>query len=212
MEFGVPFSDPVADGPVIQAATEAALRKGADPPACFHVMKRVHAPKMILTYYNIIYKMGEDAFAERARDAGVSAILAADLPVDEAAGLEEACAKRGIETVFIVAPNTGEKRIREIAGHTTGFLYLMAHFGVTGAKTSVGKITLEAVRRVRKVTDVPVCVGFGISKEEHTRALREAGAHGAIVGSAFVKLLQQGKGVGELERLAKQLKRGCLSS
>ncbi len=229
LELGVPFSDPVADGPAIQAASQKALANGANPKKCFEVMKKLSAtfselefeqrdnfntmkklrntharvPLMILTYYNLLYKMGVEKFVREAAEAGVNAILAADLPIEEAGDFEKACRKHGVATVFIVAPNTPDERVKQIAEHTTGFVYLMAHFGVTGEKKQLADSTVQTVKRVKSLVRVPVCVGFGISSEEHVRKLAEAGADGVIVGSAFVKAVNEGRNAGELARKLK---------
>jgi len=215
IEFGIPFTDPIADGPTIQAATQAALAKGANPERCLRAIKEsgVKAPALILTYYNLIYRMGLEKFAARAGEAGVGALLSADLPIEESAQFERACEKHGLRTCFIVAPNTPSARIREIAGHTTGFLYLMAHYGVTGARESLEDITVEAVKRVKAAApSTPVCVGFGISRRAHVEALRKAGADGAVVGSAFIRLAlgqkDEKKWLKEVETLARKLKGG----
>ncbi|MBI5158758.1 tryptophan synthase subunit alpha [Candidatus Micrarchaeota archaeon] len=209
LEVGIPFSDPIADGPTIQAASQQALANGANPKKCFEAVRKLNAsvPVMILTYYNLLYKMGVENFVSEAKKAGVSAILAADLPIEEASEFEKACAKHNVATVFIIAPNTSSERVKKIALHTTGFLYLMAHFGVTGEKDNVEDLTIQAVKRVKKATNTPVCVGFGISKEEHARKLAEAGADGVIVGSAFVKASRAGESI---EALARKLKHATL--
>lgn len=209
LEVGVPFSDPIADGPTIQEASQQALAHGTTPAKCFDAVRKINAsvPVMILTYYNLLYKMEVEKFVSEAKKSGVSAILAADLPIEEAGEFEKACTKHGVATVFIVAPNTSSDRVKKIALHTTGFLYLMAHFGVTGEKDKVEELTIQAVKRIKKATSVPVCVGFGISKEEHARTLAQAGADGVIVGSAFVKASRAGESV---EQLARKLKNATL--
>lgn len=215
VELGIPFTDPIADGPVIQAASQKAIEQGVTPSSALNAIQkmRLEKPSMILTYYNVIFKMGLEKFASRAKAAGVQAVLAADLPIEESAAFEKACAEKGVKTVFTIAPNTGGERIAKIASHTTGFLYLMAHYGVTGAKDSLQSLTVDAVKRAKKAApDVPVCVGFGISRRQHAEALRKAGADGAIVGSAFIKpALEEKKEsawLSKIERLAKELKEG----
>ncbi len=206
LELGIPFSDPLADGPVIQAASQAAIKRGATVRRCLGVVRKVRSahpsvPIVLLTYYNLIFRYGVRKFARDAASAGATAVLAADLPLEEAGELRAACRATGLETVFIIAPNTPGARIRKIAAATTGFLYLMAHFGVTGVKASLVDLTLSAVRRARKYSGgKPVCVGFGISKRAHVRLLRDAGASGAIVGSAFVKVAGRPSSVAKLAR------------
>lgn len=211
LELGVPFSDPIADGPVIQEASMKSLANGATPGLCFEQISKISskAPKMILTYYNLLYKRGVDTFVSDAAAAGVSAILAADLPIEEAGDFEKACREHDVATVFLAAPNTSLERFKKIAAHTTGFIYLMAHFGTTGTQDDVQQITLDAIHKFKLASSVPLGIGFGISKKEHVKKLAAAGADLAIVGSAFVKavsgkktLLEQEKA---LELMAREL-------
>jgi tryptophan synthase alpha chain len=215
IEIGVPFTDPIADGPVIQEASHRAIEQGITPLKALESIgkMKLKKPVMILTYYNIIFKMGVEKFVSKARAAGVQAILAADLPIEEAGQLEKACADKKVKTVFTIAPNTSQERVRQIAGHTSAFLYLMAHYGVTGAKEDVESATLKAVKKAREAApETPVCVGFGVSKKRHVEALKKAGADGAIVGSAFVKLAlhekNERKWLAQVEKLARELKQG----
>ncbi|MFH1286086.1 MAG: tryptophan synthase subunit alpha [Candidatus Micrarchaeota archaeon] len=211
LELGVPFSDPIADGPTIQSASQLALENGATPEKCLRTLSELrplNKELVILTYYNLIYHAGVENFVKRAKEAGVSTILAADLTIEEAREFENACSKHGVKTAFIIAPNTPDARVREIAKHTTGFLYLVAHFGVTGAKSSLEALTLETIARVKKLTSKPIYIGFGISKPEHARALAHAGADGVIVGSAFVKLIQESKTTEEACAKVQKLARG----
>ncbi len=213
LEVGIPFSDPMADGPTIQAASNKALERGATPEKCLETISKIHqkhpeAPIVVLTYYNLIYRMGVEEFVKRAKQAGVSAILAADLSIEESSEFGEACKKHGIGTVFIVAPNTPGERINEISEHTTSFIYLMARYGITGAKKELGEITFNAIKKLKKETDLPVCVGFGISSPEHVKAVWEAGADCAIVGSAFINQIGEDaeKSSQKLAELSRELK------
>jgi len=216
LELGIPFSDPIADGPVIEAASLKAIEGGANVGACFSVMREVKkkhpsVPIVILTYYNIIYHHGIEKFAKEAAAAGVDAVLAADLTIEEAGEFEASCKKHGIKTVFIVALNTPDERVKEIAKHTTGFIYFMAHFGVTGTKEKVEDRTVSEIRRVKKLLpNTPLAVGFGISSGEHARIVASAGAQGVIVGSAYVKLIGNGlaDSCAKISSLSKELKKG----
>ncbi|MBI4399774.1 tryptophan synthase subunit alpha [Candidatus Micrarchaeota archaeon] len=212
VELGIPFSDPIADGPVIQYSSQKSLESGTNTDRCFSVIKnlRVNKPVILLTYYNIIYSFGITEFVKKAKKCGTWGILVADLPIDEAKEFVKACRKYRVKTIFIVAPNTSKNRIRKIASKTTGFLYLMAHFGVTGTKDNVEILTLKAVKKIRSITKVPVCVGFGISKGEHVASLTKAGANGAIVGSAYIKRIKESRNLNQMKKklmeLAQELK------
>lgn len=214
LELGIPFSDPVADGPTIQAASHAALEAGMNTDKAFEVIRRVReqtdVPIVILTYYNLLYKRGVERFVADAKEAGADAVLAADLQIDEAHEFEAACRKHGIGAVFVAAPNTPDARAAEIAKRCTGFLYLMALFGVTGARGDVKRETIEATRRVKALSKAPVCVGFGVSKREHVAAIARAGADGVIVGSAYIDEIAKHGAQAEaaLERKARELKEG----
>lgn len=195
IEVGIPFSDPMADGPVIQRAHAEALARGVTPggilEALGEVKGRVKVPLILMTYYNPVFRMGEDTFARRAKEAGVSGVIIPDLPPEEASGWIEASREAGLETIFLVAPNTPPSRVTKIAEVTTGFLYYLSLKGVTGSRIR----DLEEVRRrvleIRGMTDLPVCVGFGIREGWEARALAET-ADGIIVGSALLHRLQGG--------------------
>jgi tryptophan synthase alpha chain len=194
LEVGVPFSDPLADGPVIQRATERALAGGTTLP---HVLDLVgglraelRAPIVIFSYANPILRMGAERFADRAADAGVDGVLTLDLPIEEAHDFRGLMAQRGIDTIFLLSPTTSEERIRKAAALGSGFLYAISRLGVTGAREQLETGARETVGRIRAVTDLPVALGFGISKPEH---VREVGrwADAAVVGSALVNVIAE---------------------
>ncbi len=196
LELGLPFSDPIADGPTIQAADIRALKNGMNTDRAFDLLKEIRryndkAPIGLLVYGNLILQRGIETFYSDAAKAGVNSILAADIPIEEADDYIQAAEKNGIDTVFIISPLTSEERIKKIAGKTTGFIYAVSRLGVTGAKSTLQNSTLELVKRIKKFSDKPLCVGFGISKPEHAQAVINAGADGAIVGSAIVDLIAQ---------------------
>ncbi len=214
MELGIPFSDPIADGPTIQAAIDRALKAGINTDSCFEIVeelrgKGIDVPFVFMTYYNIVLQYGEERFVKRCSEAGVDGILVSDLPVEEAESLLKICRKYNVDFIFLIAPTTTEERIEKILKKASGFIYLVSLLGTTGARESLQEETIEKTKWALKyVKKLPLAVGFGISKPEHVRAIIEAKAQGVVVGSAFVKLIGE-KGIGakeELERLSRELK------
>ena len=193
LELGIGFSDPIADGPSIQAADLRALNAGMTVDRCFGLIEEIRGfsdvPIGLLVYYNLLLRRGVARFCRQAGRAGVDGILAADVPIEEAGPVLEGCRSSGIDPIFMVTPTTTDERLRKILAHADGFLYLVALLGVTGARGDLHPEALRLIRRVRSRTDLPLCVGFGISKPEHVRALSRAGADGAIVGSAIVNVI-----------------------
>jgi tryptophan synthase alpha chain len=217
IELGIPFSDPIADGPTIQAASVRALEAGTTPKIVLGMageIKRKHTvPVVILTYYNPVFRMGLENFFRLASNCGVDGVVVPDLPVEEADGYREAARACGVDTIFLAAPSTSNERLRRIVGCTSGFLYLVSHFGVTGAREALEDSTVKLIKRVLPYTvgRVPLAVGFGISKPEHARCIIQNGADGVIVGSAFVNIVHRhsedvGRMLEELEALARRLK------
>ena len=209
LEFGVPFSDPVADGPTIQRADDRALAAGTTPDTIFAIVREVRAysevPIVFLTYYNTIYRRGIDRFYREAHDAGVDGILVADMPVEESEEVVEIAQKYGIDPIFLVTQTTSDKRMDTIVRHARGYLYLVAVLGVTGARKTVAPEALALLHRVRKHTDLPLAIGFGISTPEHVKTCRDAGAEGVIVGSAIVDIV--GKNLHDPAMMEKELRR-----
>jgi tryptophan synthase alpha chain len=194
LEVGVPFSDPLADGPVIQRATERALASGTTLPRVLdmiaHVRKDIAAPIVIFSYANPILRMGAATFAERARRAGVDGVLVLDLPIEEAGHFRGIMAEHGIDTIFLLSPTTTDERLRKAAALGSGFLYAISRLGVTGARDQIAAGAREMVERVRAASDLPVAIGFGISRPEHVREVG-AWADAAVVGSALVKVIEE---------------------
>lgn len=192
LEVGVPFSDPLADGPVIQRATERALASGATLAGVLGMIAAVRssikAPIVIFSYVNPILRMGLDAFVEAAREAGVDGVLALDLPPEEAGDLRGALAPSGIDTIFLLSPTTSPTRIRRAAALGSGFLYGISRLGVTGARDTLEGSAAGLATRVRAETGMPLALGFGLSSPEH---VRQAGrfADAAVVGSALVNVI-----------------------
>jgi tryptophan synthase alpha chain len=205
LELGIPFSDPIADGPTIQAASERALKAGTTPKTVLEMAKEIRknhsVPVVALTYYNPVFRMGLGKFFRLARNCMVDGVIVPDLPVEEADDYRKAASMAGVDTIFLAAPSTEDERLRKIVECTSGFLYLVSHFGVTGEKTAVADSTIQLVKRTLAITAgrVPFAVGFGISKPEHVRRIIDAGADGVIVGSAFVNIV--GRNTGNINKL-----------
>ncbi len=197
----MPFSDPLADGPVIQRATERALASGATLSGVLDLLRSmrgdISAPVVIFSYANPILRLGAEQFADRARDAGVDGVLILDLPIEEADESRSMLAKRGIDTILLLSPTTTDDRLRRAAALGSGFLYAISRLGVTGARDALAAGAQDMVERIRKVSDLPVALGFGISKPEH---VREVGrwADAAVVGSALVDVIAREGASGEL--------------
>jgi tryptophan synthase alpha chain len=197
VEVGVPFSDPLADGPVIQRATERALASGTTLAGVLDLIGQLRdelrMPVVVFSYANPILRMGAEAFADRARDAGVDGVLVLDLPIEEAGGFRAMLAERGIDTILLLSPTTTEERLRAAASLGTGFLYAISRLGVTGARDQLAEGAEAMVRRIREVSDLPVALGFGISTPAH---VREVGrwADAAVVGSALVNVIAEAAG------------------
>ncbi len=194
VELGVPFSDPLADGPVIQRAAMRALERGTSLPRVLETVATLRAetavPIALLTYYNPVLAFGLKAFARTAADAGVDGVIVADLPPEEADPLAQECGPAGLDLVHFVAPTSTPSRVRLVARRSRGFIYLVSLTGVTGERAEVPRDLAEQVRTIRLVTTMPVCVGFGISRPEQVAAVGRL-ADGVIVGSAIVRLVEQ---------------------
>jgi tryptophan synthase alpha chain len=193
LELGVPFSDPLADGLTNQLAAQRALESGMTAARVFELVRGVRefsdAPIVFYTYYNLVFANGVDAYVRTAKAAGVDGILTLDLPPEEAGEVTAACAKHGVETVFIIAPTSPDDRIAKIAATATGFLYYVSREGVTGVRDQVAANIPQAIARIRARSKLPMVVGFGIG----TRAqVAEIAAHadGVVVGSALVNCIR----------------------
>ena len=199
LEVGVPFSDPLADGPVIQRATERALAAGTTLAQVLDMVGRVRssvqAPIVIFSYANPILRLGAERFADRARDAGVDGVLVLDLPIEEADEFRNMLSVRGIDTILLLSPTTTDERLRKAAALGSGFLYAISRLGVTGARDRIADGAHEMVERIRRVSDLPVALGFGISKPEHVREVGQW-ADAAVVGSALVNVIAEAGIVG----------------
>lgn len=194
LELGVPFSDPVADGPTIQKADERALAAGTTLDSVFDIVREIRkeseVPIVLLTYYNIVYRRGIERFYREAKLAGVDGILIADMPVEESGEVCNAAVRSEIDPIFLITQTTSEERIKKIAEKARGYLYLVAVLGVTGARDSISAGAIDLLGRVRKHTNLPLALGFGISLPEHATTCASAGTDGIIVGSAIVDIVE----------------------
>ena len=194
LEIGVPFSDPLADGPVIQRATERALAAGVTLAQVLGMLQTlrpvISAPVVIFSYANPILRMGLDRFVAQATAAGVDGVLTLDMPPEEGELFRTAFATAGIDTIFLLSPTTSVERIRRAASLGGGFLYGISRLGVTGMRDSVDQSARELAARVKQETAMPLALGFGISRPEHVRAIGEV-ADAAVVGSALVNVIAE---------------------
>ncbi|HET7617213.1 MAG TPA: tryptophan synthase subunit alpha [Vicinamibacterales bacterium] len=205
LEIGVPFSDPLADGPVIQRASERALAAGTTLRRTLQLVRdvrdRVAAPMVLFTYANPIVRMGEAAFARAAADAGVDGVLVLDLPIEEADAFRQQLVDAGLDPIFLLSPTTTDERIDRAAALGRGFLYVISRLGVTGARDRLSDAAAPLIERIRRRTDMPIALGFGISRPEHvTEATTWADA--AVVGSGLVNVIAEHARSADLPRQA----------
>lgn len=194
LELGIPFSDPIADGPTIQKADIRSLGSGMTVARALEFIGQVKdyrdVPIGLLMYYNLVYQYGTEKFFRDFHEAGVNSVLIADLSIDDAEEITGPASAAGLDTVFMVTPNTAQQRMELVASKTTGFIYTVSLLGVTGSRESLSGSVEGLIGRLKGLTDVPVCVGFGISKPEHAVAVASAGADGVIIGSRIVRIIE----------------------
>ncbi len=221
IELGVPFSDPVADGPTIQRASERALRSGTTLAGVLDLVRRLRArtqvPLVLFSYFNPMLQMGIPKFADAAAAAGADGVLATDLTLEESEEYRSVLRARGLDTIFLAAPTSTDARLQRIAGVSSGFLYLISRTGVTGAREALPEELPGLVRRIRQFTSLPVAVGFGISLPTHVTVLGGI-ADAAVVGSAIVAEIEKAgsadaaaKAVGDLVARLKHAARAGVS-
>ena len=202
IELGVPFSDPIADGPVIQRGSDRALRAGTNVAAVLkiaaEIRKTSQIPLLLFSYMNPLMRYGFEKLARDAVAAGIDGVLLTDLSVEEAPDLAPLLQKRGLDTVFLAAPTSTERRLRLVAEYSSGFVYLVSRTGVTGEQVALSESVAPLVQRMRSITSLPLAVGFGISTAEQVRAVGRV-ADGVAVGSAFVRTIEQYAASPELE-------------
>jgi tryptophan synthase alpha chain len=214
-EIGIPHSDPLADGPTVQAATDAAIRGGTTVADCLAMVSELRAagvrqPFCAMSYYNPILAYGEERFVADAAAAGIDGLIVPDLPPGESMKLEPACREAGIATIYMLAPTSTEARIRSVTAHATGLIYLVSITGITGERTQLPPDLMDFVQRVRRHTSLPLAVGFGIGNR--AQAAQVAGiADGVIVGSALVRAAGSAEGVDAVRTLATELAAGAHS-
>lgn len=192
IEFGIPYSDPLADGPTIQAAADASLQNGTNTDVVFDIIKRAReetdTPIILMTYYNTIYRYGLDKFARNAAESGADGTIIPDLPPEESESWSSAAGEYGLATVMLAAPTSTGERLKKVADASRGFVYCVSLAGVTGARSSLPANLANFIQRIRNITDKPLAVGFGISKPEQAKQV-SAVADGVIIGSALVGLI-----------------------
>ena len=215
IELGFPFSDPLADGPVIQNASTISLENGTKIDKFFNIVKKIRKetdiPLVLMTYTNILYHYGYSKFIRDAKKAGIDGFILPDMSIEESEEYLHA-AKDNADTIFLISPNTNQNRIQKIIKATTGFLYLVAVFGTTGIKTEIKTYTLKAIKDTKKQSNgkVPVGVGFGISTPQDVKKYIKAGADAVIVGSAYLRIINETKQSqleAKITRFTKDLKR-----
>ena len=202
IELGVPFSDPIADGPVIQRGSDRALRAGTNVAAVLKIAKEIRKtseiPLLLFSYMNPLLRYGFEKLAQDAVAAGIDGVLLIDLSVEEAPDLAPLLQKRGLDTVFLAAPTSTERRLQLVTQYSSGFVYLVSRAGVTGEQVSLSESVEPLVRKMRAITSLPLAVGFGISNAEQVSAVAKV-ADGVVVGSAFVRTIEQYGASEELE-------------
>ena len=196
IELGIPFSDPLADGATIQRASYQALRQGVTLRVCLEVAqelrRQVETPLVFMTYYNPVLKFGLNRFCSKCADAGIDGLIMPDLPPEEGKQLEKSARKHGLDVIYLLSPASTEERIRLVASRSRGFIYLVSLTGVTGARDRLPEELESFVASVRKRTEKPLCVGFGVSTVEQARRVARV-ADGVIVGSRIIQLLDEDK-------------------
>jgi tryptophan synthase alpha chain len=208
VELGVPFSDPIADGPVIQRGAERALKAGTNVRKVLEVAGKVRAksriPLVLFTYLNPVLRYGLEALARDAKEAGIDGCLLTDLSVEEALSYTGAMKSAGLDTVFLAAPTSTPARMKLVSEYSSGFVYLVSRTGVTGERSSISDSLAPLVKSMRAITKLPLAVGFGIATPEQAREVSKM-ADGVVVGTAFVRLIEQN---GDIEAFARSLRQG----
>lgn len=222
IELGIPFSDPIADGPIIQKAVLRSLSSGSRPVDALNVARTIREghdiPIVLMTYFNPIFRFGVQKFISSAKKSGVSGIIVPDLPVEEAGEYKKECVLNRVDTIFLASPSTDEARLGKILAETSGYLYLVSLYGVTGIRTRISEEAMGMISRYHKLAGtVPLAVGFGLSKPQHVRRVIKAGADGAIVGSAFVKIIGDHRthvslAAKKLRKLARAMKKATIQN
>lgn len=216
LELGIPFSDPVADGPTIQGANIRALNSKVSPPVCLEILSEIRAkypdmPIGLLLYANLVYSTGIENFYQKLVDAGVDSVLVADVPVEASQPFREAATKLGLDSIFIAPPNADASTLKAVAKYGSGYTYLLSRAGVTGAEVEANMPVDSLVKQLKDLGAAPALLGFGISNPEQVKAAVTAGAAGAICGSAIVKIIEKNLDdkaqlISELTEFVRQMK------
>jgi tryptophan synthase alpha chain len=218
VELGIAFSDPIADGPTIQSAVGRSLASGTKPKDVFEIARTIRekydVPLVLMTYFNPVFKFGLSKFLQLAKESGISGVIVPDLPFEESAVYKKECVAKDIDTIFLAAPSTDPTRLKQILTQTSGYLYLISLYGVTGARSSIPDSAFHLVSNYHSLLSdsVPLAVGFGISTPDQVRRLMQVGADAVIVGSAFVSIIGQNTrspdaATDKLRNLAQELKK-----
>jgi len=216
IELGFPFSDPIADGPVIQNASTISLNNGAKIEKFFSLVKKIRKntdiPLVLMTYTNVLHTHGYSTFMSKAKSAGIDGLILPDMSIEESGEYLKSAKKNNLDTIFLVSPNTKSSRLKKIAKASSGFLYLVAVFGTTGVQAKINKYTIDAIKNTKKIVDVklPVGIGFGISTPADVEKYVSAGVDAVIVGSAILKIIENTplpKLQNEIREYIKKLKR-----
>ena len=196
IELGLPFSDPLADGPVIQNASHVALEKGINLAKFISLVKKIRKetdlPLVLMTYTNLLYKRGYDKFISLAKKAGIDGFILPDMPVEESKEYLKAIRKNKTDAIFLISPNTTKERIKKIVKMSSGFLYLVSIYGTTGKQQEIQQYTIDAIKNTKKIINgkIPLGVGFGVSNQNQARFIIKCGADAVIIGSAFLRLIE----------------------
>jgi len=220
IEIGIPFSDPIADGPTLQNASSHAIRRGVTAENAFHLARNIRKeftdlPLVAMTYSNIVVRMGMDRFMKEAKASGIDGFILPDMPIEESHLYYRNAFNNGLSTVFLVSPNSRGPRIRQIISVTTGFLYLVSIYGVTGARIAFENYSISALKRVKEIagSKIPVGVGFGISKPGHVKLMSNSGADAVIVASSIINMITNSPNknslLNQIREYAKSLKTAC---
>ena len=196
IELGIPYSDPLADGPIIQLAASRALKGGTSPLKVLYLLSKIknklRIPIILFTYFNPLLNFGFSKFCESASQAGVSGLIIPDLPLEEAKEFSELAKQFNLDLILLVAPTTPSQRMKSISERTSGFTYLVSVTGVTGERNDLENRVEDLITQLKNISTIPIAVGFGISSPEHVQRVKKWGADGVIVGSAFVKRIYEG--------------------
>ena len=209
IELGIPFSDPLADGPIIQKSSHESLRQGITPEKCIDVARKlkvmIDAPLIFMGYYNPVLHYGVKAFCQQSAEAGIDGFIIPDLPPEEGLELEKMATEHGIDMIYLLAPTSDDERIDIVTKKSTGFIYLVSITGVTGSGTELPPELENFVTKVRRKTSKPLCVGFGITNPEQAKRVASI-ADGIIVGSRIIKLIEEDPSLGKMKSFVKDLR------